>query len=221
MIIDTEELNFHIVTPSLSDNPWLEECIQSVSMQTENAHHHVVIDEYRKGACRNHFETLQKIDPVSSNIVIHLDGDDRLLTHKVLFKLKQEYSKENTWVTYGNYVSRQQSVCRPIDQRSFRDSVVQGGWAWSHLRTFRANLIPYLKEEDMKDGNGQWYTSASDVAIFLPILEMAGKSRVKFIDEDLVYYRIHQENDHANPDKLRDQVRCALDIYRRGPYKVL
>lgn len=221
MIIDTEELNFHIITPYKGPDEWLEECIQSVKMQTLKATHHVVIDTENKGACRNHFETLQKIEPTSSNIVVHLDGDDRFITYRALEIIQESYSDPNVWATYGNYVGRQRSVCRPIDERSFRESIVNGGWPWSHPRTFRAHVIPNLREDDMKDANGQWYSSAPDVAIFLPILEMAGKSRVKFIDEDLMYYRIHQWNEHANPEKLRDQVRCALHIFRRNPYKKL
>jgi len=216
-----EELNFHIITPTAKDNPWLDECIHSVKMQTVEATHHVIIDDAGKGACRNHFEALQRIEPVSSNIIIHLDGDDRLITHKVLEIIRDAYRDKNVWATYGNYVSREKSVCRPIDHRTFRESIIQGGWPWSHLRTFRAHLSPYLREEDMKDDKGVWYSSAPDVAVFLPILEMSGVERVKFIDEDLVYYRIHKNNEHSDRIKLNDQIRCALHILRRNPYRKL
>ena len=216
-----EDLTFHIITPYKGDQLLLDECIQSVNMQTLSANHHVVVDHENKGACRNHFETLQTIEPVSSNIIIHLDGDDRLLHTRVLETVRDAYQNSNVWATYGNYVSRSKSVCRPIDRRSFRQSIIDGGWSWSHLRTFRAHLIPHLKEKDMKDSSGRWFSSSSDVAIFLPILELCGKSRVRFIDEDLVYYRIYEGNDHANPDKLRDQVRCAIELFKKEPYKQL
>jgi len=213
-----EKLNFHVITPFKGPKDWLEECMQSVEMQTLPVTHHIIIDNDNKGACRNHFEELQKIEPLSSNIIIHLDGDDRFITHKALEHLTEAYSDDTTWATYGNYVGRQPSVCRPIDDRSFRESIVNGGWCWSHPRTFRAHLIPHLREEDMKDFSGNWFSSAPDVAIFLPILEMCGKPRVKFIDVDLVYYRIHNHNEHANKDKLTDQVRCALEILRKQAY---
>jgi len=73
----------------------------------------------------------------------------------------------------------------------------------------------------MKDSSGRWFSASPDVAIFLPILELCGKSRVRFIDEDLVYYRIYEGNEHANPDKLRDQVRCAIELFKKEPYKQL
>jgi len=216
-----EEFTFHIITTYKGDSLYLEECIQSVNMQTLSAIHHVIIDHEDKGACRNHFEALQSIESVSSSIIVHLDGDDRLLHTRVLEKVREAYHDPNVWATYGNYVSRAKSVCRPIDKRSFRQSILDGGWPWSHLRTFRAHLIPYLKETDMKDSSGNWFSSASDVAIFLPILELSGKSRVKFIDDDLVYYRIHPDNDNATVNKQRDQFRCAVELFKKEPYKQL
>lgn len=216
-----EELNFHIITPYKGPKHWLDECIHSVRMQTLPSTHHVIIDEENKGACRNHYETLQKIDPSPNNIVIHLDGDDKLIHFRALEILKYVYSNNNIWATYGNYVSKQSSVCRPLDDTPFRQFFKKVGWAWSHLRTFRANLIPYLKEEDMKDSSGNWFSSAPDVAIFLPILELCGKNRVAFINEDLVYYRIHNNNEHSSESKLKDQIRCALELQNKKSYQEL
>ena len=66
-----EDFTFHIITPYKGPIHWLDECIHSVRMQTLSSVHHVIIDEENKGACRNHFETLQKISPTPNNIVIH------------------------------------------------------------------------------------------------------------------------------------------------------
>lgn len=213
-----EKLNFHIITPYKGPKEWLDDCISSVRSQTLPNVHHVIIDDESKGACRNHFETLQKIEPVSSNIIIHLDGDDMFLGTRVLETIAEAYQDQSVWATYGNYVSRQGSVCMPDDSLPFRESFGRIGWRWSHLRTFRAHLIPYLKEKDMKDLNGQWFTSAPDVAIFLPVLEMCGKKRIKFINKELVYYRIHNNNEHSNQKKLQDQIRCAREILQKNSY---
>jgi hypothetical protein len=213
-----EEFNFHIITPYYGPKNWLEECVYSVKMQTLFSVHHVIIDTDRKGACRNHFETLQLIPPEKNNIIIHLDGDDKLINHRALEILYEVYKNDDIWATYGNYVSRQGSVCQGHDELPFRESFKRIGWRWSHPRTFRANLIPYLKEQDMKDSMGNWFTSAADVAIFLPVLELCGKKRVAFVNEDLVYYRIHPNNDHASRQKLQDQIRCAIELQNKKPY---
>jgi hypothetical protein len=213
-----EDITFHIITPYKGPEEWLKECVHSVKIQTLSSVHHVIIDHDNKGACRNHFEALQKIDPSPNNIIIHLDGDDKFINHRALEVIKQAYLNPSIWVTYGNYVSRQGSVCRPLVQEPFRASMLTKGWRWSHPRTFRASLIPHLKESDMKDFQGNWLSSAADVAIFLPMLELAGNNRIKFIDEDLIYYRIHQNNDHASQEKLHDQMRCVITICQKLPY---
>jgi hypothetical protein len=50
----------------------------------------------------------------------------------------------------------------------------------SHLRTFYTKLLTLVKESDLKDENGNWFRAANDVAIFIPILEMAHK-RIAYI----------------------------------------
>ena len=50
----------------------------------------------------------------------------------------------------------------------------------SHLRAFYTQLFLNIKEEDLKDKDGNYLKAANDVAICLPILEMAHE-RVKYI----------------------------------------
>lgn len=212
-----DDITFHIVTPYKGPDNWLNECKHSVIAQNypkDRVIHHVIVDVDNKGATRNHFETLQKIEPVSSNVVVHLDGDDYFRDPNALQIIANAYMDNDIWATYGDYASLQPSVCRPKSSIGFRESIVYGGWCWSHPRTFRAHLIPYLREDMMKDFEGKWYSSAPDVAIFCPVLELCGKKRVKYITDRLVYYRTHSNNEHANMTKLADQVRCAVEIYK-------
>lgn len=217
-----DKFNFYVISPCSKNinHSFLQECVYSVQKQktTHEFHHHVILDVDNKGACRNHYEALQKIPIAGNNIVVHLDGDDFLIRDDVFNILANRYSIRNTLVTYGNYQSLQGSINRHVPNIPFRQDFAERGWGWSHLRTFRSTLIPYLKEESMKDKNNEWYTAAPDVAIFLPILEMAGNNRVEFIPEVLVNYRIHDDNEHSNQYKLRDQVRCAIDALYKPPY---
>jgi hypothetical protein len=219
-------LEFHIVTPYKGPLDWLDECKKSVQDQNIDrpfhVHHHVVIDNDKKGACRNHFETLRKILPLKVSlkncIIVHLDGDDKLIDSNTFNHLFDIYQNDDVWATYGNYVSRQGSVCRELNGLPFRESFKRFGWHWSHLRTFRHHLSQYLNEDDMKDFSGNWFSSAPDVAIFLPVLEMCGVDRVKFVDKDFVYYRIHNNNEHSSRERLNDQIRCAVEIAQKRPY---
>ncbi len=210
------DLELHVVTLFKGPEKWLAECIESVRSQSVSSVHHVVIDHENKGAARNHFEVLQKIEPKKNNIIVHLDGDDKLIDPTALETVLNVYkSNQNIWATYGNYISDAGSVCRPMDHRGFRESILNGGWCYSHLRTFRANLIPLILASDMKDSRGEWFTSTADAAIFCPILELCGKDRVAFINKPMMYYRLHDNNDHSTPWKLREQVRCAIEVATR------
>ena len=42
------------------------------------------------------------------------------------------------------------------------------------MRAFYTRLFQLVKEEDLKDNNGEYFKAANDVAICLPILEMSG-----------------------------------------------
>jgi len=230
-------IKFIVVTPFRGNLDWLEQTMISVETQDyRNVEHHVILDgpeyknrynstdklkitvrEERKWPVWNHYHALKEIEPDKETVVVHLDGDDLFLGTKALSRIAKEYIDPDVWYTYGNYVGRSVSVCKPIKVAP-RKSILQGGWCYSHPRTFRAHTIPYLKESDMLDSNGLWYTSASDAVINCPLMELAGMDRVRFIDEDLVYYREHTSNEKSNQASLRDQVRCAIECYNKTPY---
>ena len=64
------------------------------------------------------------------------------------------------------------------------------------------------------DAEGNAYTSAADVVIFVPILEKIGYDKVRFIEEVLMVYNLsHFNNEHKQ--NLQDQVRVALDVIKK------
>ena len=46
----------------------------------------------------------------------------------------------------------------------------KANFATSHLRAFYTSLFQLVKEEDLKDDNGEYFRAANDVAICIPIL---------------------------------------------------
>lgn len=52
----------------------------------------------------------------------------------------------------------------------------------SHLRSMYTGLLRQIKEEDLKDKDGKYFTVANDVAMMMPCLEMA-QERVIYIPE--------------------------------------
>lgn len=177
------------------------------------------------GALASHLIAMKIIEQKNlakdEDIIVHLDGDDNLIDEKVLEFVAKFYT-ENTkfWLTYGDYISTDgsPSVNKSATNNNFRDKILNGGWCYSHLRTFKWHLWKKLDKKDLLDENGRIYTSAGDVAIMTPLLEMAGCDRVIKIAKPLMIYN---RDNPLNEDKkdLSDQVRCAISISSKKPYE--
>ena len=89
-------------------------------------------------------------------------------------------------------------------------------WETSHLRTFYAALFQKVKKEDFMI-RGQFLQIASDVALFLPMLEMASHGHIRFIERLMYVYNTQ------NPlsDSYRRNLQVITDLYLRSlkPYK--
>lgn len=53
-----------------------------------------------------------------------------------------------------------------IERNDFR----KAGFVISHLRAFYTKLFILIREEDLKDEQGNWFRAANDVAMYMPIL---------------------------------------------------
>jgi hypothetical protein len=70
-------------------------------------------------------------------------------------------------------------------------------WRATHLRTFRYGLWKHIKKRDLRGADGRWLRTAWDLAIMLPMLEMAGSRAVHIPDVLYVYDDQTGYNDHA------------------------
>jgi len=126
-------------------------------------------------------------------VVAHLDGDDTLYHSGILSRLNEVYTP-STWMTYGQFINDKGDVgfCSEISNtRTYRyDRLLRA----SHLRTHRAGLFRLIADEDLKDGNGNYYYPSSDSSFMYPLIEMCGKEHIKFIDEILYWYDTSQHH---------------------------
>jgi glycosyltransferase involved in cell wall biosynthesis len=60
-------------------------------------------------------------------------------------------------------------------------------WPCSQVRSFRGQLWKGLVDEDFRSDDGS-YLSVADVAVFVPILEMAGFDRIRYVPETQMIY---------------------------------
>lgn len=171
----------------------------------------------RSGVMDSHLQglfTTQK--PVNEKcIVVQLDGDDWFKGVKVLDKLNELYQNPDVWATYGNYstTDNSPSVCSPFNFDIPPREYIKRGWIFSHVRTFRFSVLKHIKRESLylKGPNPILYPAAADVALFCPILELAGYDRVRFVTEPLC---VHNRDNPLNEDKvsLQTQAYCFSSI---------
>jgi len=87
-------------------------------------------------------------------------------------------------------------------------------WQVSHPKTFRYELFQHLTDADFTE-DGKWFMTAGDVALMLPMLELAGERAVYIPTPIYVYNDQSPANDHrVDPD---GQVRVRDLIYARPP----
>jgi len=148
-----------------------------------------------------------------NDIVVLLDGDDWLPNKNVLKILNENYCRNDCWITYGqaSWTDGRRGFASEYSQIEF-DNLRKANFRISHIRTFKAGLYQKIKEQDsdfscLKDKNGDFYRMTYDVAIMWPIMEMAGLSRVKFIDEILYIYN---RNNPISDDKMNQQLQWDI-----------
>ena len=158
-----------------------------------------------------------KINEPTKTVDVIIDGDDYLYTSDVLKILEAKYMKTNCLITYGSYISSK-GVQGQKYPRLIREFNLFRKYFWyaSHLRTFRHDLWLALDPQDLLNKNKEYYSVAWDLAIMLPMLEMAGK-RQEFISEVLYAYN---DNNPISDHRIRrkEQILAAREIRQKRIY---
>lgn len=197
-----------IIDDNSSDNtvPIIEKCIKGDSRYVLYKHN---VNFYTTS---NHIIALMNYGGID-DIVIHLDGDDNLYTDDVLEKLNNIYSDKNVWCTFGSYLRKpdnyridRKELCLPDKFYEPRQMVKDLKWIFTHLRTFRKFLFYHIPINYFLNSEYRYYKAGVDCVLFLPVLELAGKNRIKFIDDILLIYNHHGSNEHITLKKEQDDV---------------
>jgi hypothetical protein len=234
-------LRYLIVVPVRNGEKWILDCLKSIEEQSEDFLCVVINDDSTDDTPRVWTEHINKADKrfvyishslrhwslrnitsaihehgQSGDVVVVVDGDDRLAHPGILMRLNQAY-EAGAWMTYGSFIdARGQKMRGPypravVKAGAFRRHTFQG----SHLKTFKIELFDRIRSEDLRDDNGEFFHTAGDVALMLPMLEMAGEHAF-YISDTLYIYNETPDSDHiVDPD---EQVRVRDYIYARGSY---
>lgn len=142
--------------------------------------------QYQAG---NYDQVLRRSEIHDNSIVIEVDGDDWLPHSDVFEKVVREHEL-GYWITQGSFVY---SDGRPGFARKFSTSDLRDNphLNATHLRTWRVKLWRSIDPNHLKV-DGKYAEAAGDVFFMLPMLEMAGDFRIKYMNEILYVY--NEEN---------------------------
>jgi glycosyltransferase involved in cell wall biosynthesis len=207
---------FHIIVPVYNAVKYIDTCLNSCYKQSYPATSIIIVDDAStdgtsdiiklwmrniKGIAyrRNDFRTGSPVGNIAAgielsnsapeDILVTVDGDDWLATEDALKIVNLRYQNDNVWLTYGGYftVNAMERICtQPVlSTASYRR---YEEWKTSHLRTFRRHLWDRIKDEDLRDIDGEYYKVAGDLALMYPLVEMAGLDRIRMVTERLYAY---------------------------------
>lgn len=165
----------------------------------------------RRGGTANTLTGFRMAGPGS--IVIELNGDDWLADRGVLAFLGRVYADPEVWMTYNTprYVSGVPALWAEripdeiIAANAFRE---WGEWTSSHPHTFRRELFDHIREETLLDPEtGDYWASADDQAIYLAMLELAGRHS-RHLYRAMYVYNFHEQS-HAYIDGAGSEARAG------------
>jgi glycosyltransferase involved in cell wall biosynthesis len=128
------------------------------------------------------------LDP--DDVVVILDGDDFLEPH-ALATIVTVYEDPQVWLAYGQYQAWPENTGQVpaslypdhvLANRSFRHCEIH----FNHPLTFRRKLWDGIEDGDLRDDDGSYFTGGADFILMVPLMEMAGGHRIRFM-EDVIY----------------------------------
>ena len=155
----------------------------------------------------NYDQVIRGLDIPDNEICVEIDGDDWLPNSNVLSFINDVYKDENVWMTSGSFKyhdGRPGFANPPINFTNIRKQT----FTLSHMRTWKSWLWKKIKEEDLKDNDGNYWSVAGDLSFMYPMLEMSGEKHFKYISETLyIYNESNPLNDHkVNMPKVSSTV---------------
>jgi glycosyltransferase involved in cell wall biosynthesis len=155
----------------------------------------------------NYDQIIRGLDISDDEICVEIDGDDWLPNSNVLSFVDNVYKDKDVWMTSGSfkYHDGRHGFANP--PKNFTN-IRKQTFTLSHMRTWKSWLWKKIKEEDLKDNDGNYWSVAGDLSFMYPMLEMSGEKHFKFISDVLyIYNESNPLNDHkVNMSKVSSTV---------------
>lgn len=207
-----------VIVPFRNAGEFLRRCVDSLAVQDYQDCRFVLIDDAsddgaldaldivdprftlirngrRVGAIGNQVRAIDEYCR-PDDIVVYVDGDDRLACDDALSHINDFFNATRCWVMYGQYTDSRgrHGCCEPITEQSggVLDAVADMHFPM-HVRAHRAGLIGRLREIDpaltrLRDDDGEFLDAIADMAMMHAVMQLAGLDRIRYNDRVLYEY---------------------------------
>lgn len=159
------------------------------------------------------------------DIIVIVDGDDWLSTKNALTIVNDFYNENDCWLMYGSsqFNDGKKFHSSPYRESDFESDYRSANFRISPLRTFRAGLYHSIAQQDpefkcMKDKKGNWFSMCYSMAVFYPLMEMAGFDKVKHNPK--IIYTTNRDNPLCE-ENVNDNIQFEIEeeIIKRKKFK--
>jgi glycosyltransferase involved in cell wall biosynthesis len=153
------------------------------------------------------------IEYTGDDVICILDGDDKFL-HPFALEIVQNYFRESPscLLTFGQFITSfgRLGHCRPYSEWEFQQ-LRKTDYRASHLKAFKWTLYQEFLNQDRdlnsyKDSHGNFFSMTYDLALMLPLMEIAGFGNIRFNKHPIYWYRKYNRNDSTENGPLQKQI---------------
>lgn len=193
-VFDQEYDNYRVIYVDDCSDDGTAELVEKYIAERGQEYRCILIkNKQRVRALANLYNAVHMCD--DDEIIFNFDGDDWFAHNQVFAMINDIYHDPHVWITYGqfkNWPTEQLGYCKALPDDIVKKQLYrQKWWAPGQLRTFYAWLFKKIQLKDLLfEGpyfRGQFFPANADLAIYYPMMEMAGH-RHKFIS-DIIYIR--------------------------------
>ena len=241
-------IQFKIMVVGGPAENYVDRCLESINSQTyknwdcqvildpvgDNTYNNAIkhqndklkikLNETRQYNIANFLDATKMLNPSDEDVMIMIDADDWLATPETFSIVASRYEKNpRLLLTHGTWRSHPVSDMSnnfPYTKEDFQNGIRKATWKGSHLKTFKNKLWKRIKDEDLRDPSGKYFTVTGDLVMLFPLIEMAGCDRIEFIPEVLYIYNMETPANDAKK-YFNEQVNNDRYIRSRPPYATL
>ncbi len=230
-----EEACHHIYVNDASTDGTVDQVLKAAELVPRNpaTKFSLIARDKPRSMIQNLIDIIHSLAP--ETIVVSLDGDDWLWSADALSHVREAHAA-GAWVTFGQFIhaTGEPGWAAPYDlSRPFR----QQPWTATHLKTYRAGLFQQIRISDFlvpayweegqfigdpiyPNDTKAWIQYAVDIAVMMPLLEMAGE-RHEFIPKVLMCYQNNNPTSRALTGEREAELAEARRILAMKPYERL